>query len=229
MKLNTLVVSLLVAMLCIAVPMGFMLPATAAPSMASAPSTRGQIRIGSFVSAGYAVSAPGRFSQSAFDTLRSQRALISLPDPDGGMNAVLRSVEGTLASTAAATTTGSVRLWQVKEAVFNGVREYDLAYLGDLGYTIGAITGSSVDSAVTSSERLAVNFTWTKGTEVTSPPGIADYIVSAYGGAGLVRFNPGGTTPARFNLTDCGNARWILVDAPSTSGASIVVVAEAGN
>lgn len=194
------------------------------------PVAKGERRIGAMVSAGAGVSGTGRITESAFQALQAAgRPMASMLDLS--TNSRFRSLEISVASTAAATSSGAINVYKVKRgaAPAGGVPDYVVRYSGQIGYVIGSTTGAASGATVDITERLASTLTWTPANDGTSPPGIDTYLTNAYGSNGVVRFNPAdGVTPALIQFTDVGNAEWVLFDPLTTAGATVVIVGEQG-
>lgn len=196
----------------------------------SAPVAKGERRIGAMVSAGAGVSGTGRITESAFQALQAAgRPMASMLDLS--TNSRFRSLEISVASTAAATSSGAINVYKVKRgaAPAGGVPDYVVRYSGQIGYVIGSTTGAAPGATVDITERLASTLTWTPANDGTSPPGIDTYLTNAFGSNGVVRFSPAdGVTPALIQFTDVGNAEWVLFDPLTTAGATVVIVGEQG-
>lgn len=102
--------------------------------------------------------------------------------------------------------------------------DFILSPVAEVTATLSAAVGPSGGALVLSTERIADTLTVTELDAGSTPKGIHDHIVTAYGGVAVTAYSPADDTPGRVTLADVGNGDLFfeLIVGTATSANLIV-------
>lgn len=91
--------------------------------------------------------------------------------------------------------------------------DYDLQYFGGGAATLSTALGTSSNSVVRDTERIADTVTWTRGTSATTPKGVGVSVEATFGaGIASAAYSPADNTPGYLYIPDVGSADALLVE-----------------